>query len=268
MTADRRTWLRPCLPALGTLLLLSLPSLPAAAVDAADPPADAGWHDARQMIMVITPDWHADHGRLRRFVRHDGHWQAVSAAVPVMIGRGGAGWGLGLQPGQEGGPVKREGDNRSPAGVFGIGTTFGYAAHADTRMPYLATTASDYCVDVPHSPDYNRIVDARTVGAAAVRGATEPMRRDLAFNGDQRYRLGFFIKHNPQARPGAGSCIFGHLWKSPSTPTTGCTAMRPQVMARLLAWLDPRDHPVFVLLPQAAYQRLRARWKLPAMGAS
>ena len=64
---------------------------------------------------------------------------------------------------------------------------------------------------------YNQIVDADVVGAAAVKGSTEPMRRDIHVHGDQRYREGFVIVSNPDAVPQAGSCIFGHLWHSPTT---------------------------------------------------
>jgi hypothetical protein len=43
--------------------------------------------------------------------------------------------------------------------------------------------------------------------------------------------------------------------------------MTPAAMQSLLAWLKPQDHPVFVLLPQAEYQRLRSSWHLPALAA-
>jgi L,D-peptidoglycan transpeptidase YkuD (ErfK/YbiS/YcfS/YnhG family) len=125
--------------------------------------------------------------------------------------------------------------------------------------------ASDYCIDVSGSPLYNRIVDADDVGADAVRESTEPMRRDLHADGDQRYRLGFVIEHNPRGKAMAGSCIFAHLWKSPDSATAGCTAMQAETMQALLAWLDPKQQPVFVLLPQAEYLRLQRDWQLPAL---
>ena len=225
------------------------------------------WHDARQLVLVTTADWNADHGTLRTFERRGDRWQVVNAGVPVTIGKAGAAWGIGLQPQQAGGPRKREGDNRSPAGVFRIGTAFGYAARAATALPYRALSASDWCMDVSGAAHYNRIVDADVVGAAAVEGSTEPMRRDLHADGDQRYRLGFVIEHNVDAVAQGGSCIFAHLWASPTTPTTGCTAMSPAAMQSLLAWLRPQAKPVFVLLPQAEYRRLRDAWQLPAVAA-
>jgi L,D-peptidoglycan transpeptidase YkuD (ErfK/YbiS/YcfS/YnhG family) len=166
-----------------------------------------------------------------------------------------------------GDPVKREGDGRAPAGVFAIGTAFGYADSARTGLPYAAMDAGDYCVDVSGSPYYNRIVDSAQVGAAAIEGSTEPMRRDLHADGDQRYRLGFVIANNPRGERGAGSCIFGHLWKSPDSTTAGCTAMAPASMETLLRWLDADRRPVFVLLPAAEYQRLQHDWRLPALAA-
>lgn len=222
----------------------------------------APWQQSRQLVLVTTAGWDSNHGSLRTYQRSAGRWQQVGVAVPVMIGRAGAAWGLGLH-GAQPGVQKREGDGRAPAGVFAIGTAFGYASSAKTALPYAAMRASHYCIDVNQSPLYNRIVDAEVVGTEAIQGSTEPMRRDLHADGDQRYRLGFVIEHNRQARPGGGSCIFAHLWKSPTDATAGCTAMDPVAMDRLLSWLQPAQRPVFVLLPEREHLRLHVAWQLP-----
>ena len=227
------------------------------------------WSNARQLVVVITPDWNADHGLLGTYERSDGQWRRVGEREPVTVGKNGSAWGLGLHPDPQArsqtGPLKHEGDGRSPAGVFGIGDAFGYAQQADTALPYDPMQASHYCMDVSGSPLYNRIVDARSVGTDAVAGSTEPMRLDLHANGDPRYRLGFVIEHNPQARRDAGSCIFAHLWRKPTESTAGCTAMNDATMIRLLGWLRPDQHPVFVLLPADEYTRLHDAWQLPAL---
>ena len=230
--------------------------------------AAAPWQNAHQLVLVTTAGWDADHGELRTFTRNRAGWHEVTAPMLVTIGKAGAAWGLGLHPAQTDGPLKREGDNRSPAGVFRIGEAFGYAVHAETTLPYRALSATDYCVDVSGTPQYNRIVDSNVVGADAVRGSTEPMRRDLHADGDQRYRLGFVIEHNAKAVPQGGSCIFAHLWTSPTSTTTGCTAMAPTTMQSLLAWLRLKSHPVFVLLPRAEYRRLRVAWRLPELAVA
>jgi L,D-peptidoglycan transpeptidase YkuD (ErfK/YbiS/YcfS/YnhG family) len=222
------------------------------------------WDAARQLVLVTTPDWNATGGQMRTFERDArGAWREVGVAVPVTVGRSGSGWGLGLHPAQAAGPQKREGDGRAPAGVFAIGTAFGYAPSARTALPYAAMQRSHWCMDVVDSPLYNRIVDAGEVGDAAVQGSTEPMRLDLHNKGDQRYASGFVIEHNAGATKGAGSCIFAHLWGKPGQATAGCTAMAPDSMQRLYAWLAPDARPVFALLPQAEYERLRTAWDLP-----
>ncbi|MEO9214630.1 MAG: hypothetical protein ABI227_03125 [Rhodanobacter sp.] len=259
---------RPNIAKIVALLVLGLMAL-AGCAHRGGTMATLPWHASRQLVLVTVADWNADHGTLRAYARGVHGWVAAGIVGPVTIGKAGAGWGLGLNaPQQSGGPIKHEGDNRSPAGVFRIGDTFGYASHVDTAMPYLALNATEYCVDFSGAAHYNRIVDANVVGADAVKGSTEPMRRDLHANGDQRYRMGFVIEQNPQAKAQAGSCIFAHLWQSQTDSTAGCTAMTPSVMQSLLAWLRPEDQPVFILLPQHEYERLRNDWQLPAIAVT
>ncbi len=251
------------------LALLAL-SLAACAHRSGLPSADARhWADAQQMVLVTAANWDASGGELRRFDRSGDGWRQVGEAVPVTLGRNGSGWGLGLNPQRGDGPVKREGDGKAPAGVFAIGTAFGYADQATTGLRYQAMTTNDWCIDVPASNYYNKIIDRSTVKAPYLDQSSEPMRRDLHADGDQRYREGFVIEHNQSgtARQG-GSCIFAHLWKAPGETTAGCTAMAPDSMDALLAWLDARRKPVFVLLPKAQYAALKRDWKLPEITAS
>lgn len=224
-------------------------------------------HGADQLVVVTSEGWDSTQGRLQAYARTRSGWKAEGAPFDVALGRSGSAWGLGLHDADidTTAPQKREGDGRSPAGVFALGTAFGYAAQADTRWPWQPMHESSYCMDVPDSPYYNRIVDADNVGADAVEGSTEPMRLDLHKNGDIRYQQGFVIAHNPRNVPGQGSCIFAHLWRTPGEATAGCTAMTAAHMQALLAWLDPRQSPRFVLLPRAAYARLQDAWQLPAL---
>lgn len=217
---------------------------------------------SEQLVLVISPDWNSSKAILRRFERHAGQWQAVSTAVPVVIGKSGSAWGLGLHAAQPG-LQKHEGDGRAPAGIFAIGPAFGYAPSVSTGLDYQPMTAQDYCIDVSDSPLYNQIVDAAKVGKDAIAGSTEPMRRDLHAEGDQRYKLGFVIEHNAQHAPAGGSCIFAHLWKSANSTTAGCTAMTEPLMRDLLGWLDREKNPRFVLLPRDEYERVRKSWRLP-----
>nr|WP_310234468.1 hypothetical protein [Luteimonas terrae] len=243
---------------LATLLLAACSSTPT--------PGAAPLAGAQQLVVVTSADWDAAQARMQRFERDgDGAWRVVGEAVPVMLGRSGSGWGIGLHPAQASEPQKREGDGRAPAGVFAIGEAFGYAPAGVGALPYLPMQASHYCIDVPTSPLYNRIVDEQDVGSAAVEGSSERMRLDLHNDGDVRYRQGFVIEHNANGEAGRGSCIFAHLLRRPDETTAGCTAMSDAAMDALLRWLDPARTPRFVLLPEAEYARLQTAWQLPEL---
>jgi L,D-peptidoglycan transpeptidase YkuD (ErfK/YbiS/YcfS/YnhG family) len=249
-----------------SLLLASVALACSGGAHATSPVPPPSAVDAGQLVVVVTDGWDANQGHLQAYARTPRGWVASGPGFAVAIGRNGSAWGSGLGEGQQG-PRKREGDGRSPAGVFDIGTAFGYTARIDSQMPYRQMQADSWCMDVPTSPLYNRIVQARDVGAEAVKGSTEAMRLDLHHEGDPRYREGFVIAHNPDNVPEAGSCIFAHLWRTPGETTAGCTAMAPADMQRLMHWLQPARTPRFVLLPRAEYARVQGTWQLPALEA-
>lgn len=221
---------------------------------------------SRQLLVVVAPHWESSAGRLQRFAREhvDAGWRAVGPALPVSLGRSGLAWGRGRHPLPGGaGPVKREGDGRSPAGVFAITALFGEGrpdgllARA-ARLPYLAATAGLKAIDDPASRYYNRIVD-RSAVARPDWASCEDMLRD-----DGRYAVGAVVAHNAEPPlPGAGSCIFLHVRESAGAPTAGCTALALADMRELAGWLDGAAAPLLVQLPLAEYERRRADWGLP-----
>lgn len=246
-----------CLAALFAILLAACAHRPDASGEAAH------WSSSRQLVLVTTADWDATSGELRRFERAGSGWREVGTATQIVVGRTGLAWGIGLHDARNDGPVKREGDGKAPAGAFAIGTAFGYAASEQTGLDYKAMGRNDWCIDVPESGYYNKIIDRSLVKAPDLDKSSEPMRRDLHLDGDQLYREGFVIEHNADGKAQGGSCIFAHLWRGPDRPTAGCTAMAPESMQPLLAWLDRRREPVLVQLPLAQYAQLRGAWNLP-----
>jgi D-alanyl-D-alanine dipeptidase len=160
-------------------------------------------------------------------------------------------------------PQKKEGDGRSPAGIFHLTYAFGYAAPDQVReikLPYVQCTETVECVDDTNSSYYNIIKD-RNSATKVDWTSSEKMRMK-----DDEYKLGVFIAHNSDpAEPGAGSCVFMHIWKAPGRPTSGCTAMRIGDLESLLGWLDARSTPVLVQLPQEEYKRRQHSWLLPAI---
>ena len=220
---------------------------------------------SRQLLLVIVPDWASSFAQLQRFERDslEGDWQPVGVAIAVSLGKSGLAWGRGLQP-KVAGLEKREGDGCAPAGIFAITALFGYAA-ADSpfargaKLPYLHATPDLKAIDDPASRYYNRIVDQSSV-AQLDWASCEDMRRS-----DQRYAVGAVVAHNSEPPvPGAGSCIFLHVWESEGGATAGCTAMSLANMTELAGWLDGAAAPLLVQLPQAEYECRREAWGLPA----
>jgi L,D-peptidoglycan transpeptidase YkuD (ErfK/YbiS/YcfS/YnhG family) len=221
---------------------------------------------SRQIIVVTASNWNVSGGTLRRFERAGFDWQLIGPPMPVVLGRAGLGWGGGLNPPVETGPQKKEGDGRSPAGIFPLPYAFGYAppdAVHEIKLPYVQCTASVECVDDTNSSHYNQIVDRLSIQKVEKADWKSSEKMRLA---DGEYELGIFVAHNsPRSVPGAGSCIFMHVWKGPGRPTSGCTAMSVGEIEALLGWLDPRANPVLVQLPQAPYQQVQQLWTLPAI---
>jgi D-alanyl-D-alanine dipeptidase len=217
---------------------------------------------SHQCLEVVAANWDSTTGVLRAFerVNKNGPWKAYGRAIPVVLGKKGLAWGRGLVNATMACPAKKEGDDKAPAGIFKLGRAFGYAPalSADwVKLTYLPLTKQIEGIDDPQSRYYNRLVDRSKV-AQVDWHSSEQMRRD-----DILYKWGVVVEHNTPARPGAGSCIFLHIWKNSATATTGCTAMSERDLTGLLRWLDPAAHPVLIQMPQQPYELLRPKFNLP-----
>lgn len=220
-----------------------------------------------QLLIVTTKDWNAVDGELLRYERVAGQaWHLVGEKVAIVVGRNGLAWGKGLHGDVAGlatasDPIKKEGDGRSPAGIFSLSSAFGYATReqaAKVKLPYVQATKTLECVDDSQSANYNRVLERGSV-AQPDWNSSEQMRRD-----DELYRWGVVVDHNanpPQA--GCGSCIFLHLWQGAGKGTAGCTAMESARIEALLSWLDPQEKPLIVQLPRAEFEQFRKLWGLP-----
>jgi len=221
---------------------------------------------ARQLVLVVTPDYDSITGRLAVFERQGpgAAWKRQAGPFPVTVGRTGLAFGRGLHgagPSLPGIPAKHEGDGKAPAGAFALTKGFSYNPKAlgfRPKMPMHHVTADTICVENPESRQYNVIFDESTAGTPDWTGP------DRMLRADGLYKNGLFVAHNTDpVSPGAGSCIFIHSWRGPESPTAGCTAMAPDRVVALLRLLDPAKVPVMVQLPREALDRLAGAWGLP-----
>ena len=201
----------------------------------------------KQVLYVVALDAQTSAAELRMLERSPANvWHAVSAVIPVRIGRKGLAWGHGefALKAPAGWRSKTEGDGCAPAGVFRITQAFGAEPHPGwIKLPYLHCTQHHWGIDDVRSGHYNQIVDDRTVGC----DWTGP---ETMVPSSGCYKLGAVIAHNPHHQPGLGSCIFMHLWLGENVPTAGCTAMSEPHLRQVLTWLDPVANPCLVQLVQ------------------
>jgi D-alanyl-D-alanine dipeptidase len=244
------------------LCALMLTLVPAAHAKGSPGPASSLAH-SRQLIVVTTADWKAVNGVLRRYERTapGRPWRHVGGAIPVVVGSKGMGWGSGaaLMPARApDDPVKHEGDRRAPAGIFHLGTAFGFAPQkpAAWKMPYLALTPTIECVDDSHSRFYNRIVDR-----SAVTPDWSSSEHMLAVG--EYYRWGVVVEQNPGVLPQGGSCVFLHIWGGDGGGTEGCTAMAKPDIEAVLEWLRPAAKPLLVQMPLETYRQVEKDLRLP-----
>ena len=232
-------------------------SAPPAATTNVAPKTFAIPKTTKQLVTALVEDWTSTPARLALWQRTATGWQRVGEEWPGVVGRAGTAWGTGLHPAKEG-PQKKEGDGKSPAGVFAFRTAYGYAADPPKtwKLPYEQATDLE-CIDDPASEHYTKIVDRKQV--ASDWQSAEQMHRD-----DALYEWVLDIAHNPEAKPSGGSCIFLHVWSGPESSTVGCTAMDKAKLEAVLDKLDPAQQPLFVLMPRGEYKAVASAWGLPA----
>jgi L,D-peptidoglycan transpeptidase YkuD (ErfK/YbiS/YcfS/YnhG family) len=134
-------------------------------------------------------------------------WETAFAPFIAVIGKNGF-----APPGE-----KREGDGKTPSGIYPLKMTFGYGESIKTKMPYRQMLADDIWIDDVNADDYNRWVKKEATHAKSY----EKMRRD-----DNLYKYGIVIEYN--ANPvikGYGSAIFFHAWGGDDITTEGCVAV-------------------------------------------
>ncbi len=233
----RASRLRTHSPAWALLLGLAL-ATPAVAQDCPDSLAGA-----QKLILITTAGMSTRFALMRRFERNrDGAWEPRGNATPSVVGSNGLGWGLTWRKAAGSGePLKREGDGKTPAGIFRLGSAFGFGA---SSLPgYIHLRAGEtFCVDEPASPHYSRIVPQRTAGpgTSGERMWSIPL-----------YRLGFVIDYPTSGAERGGSCIFLHIWRSKETGTAGCVAMPEAAVAELHRFVG--DSPAAIaILPEHA----------------
>lgn len=175
-----------------------------------------------QLITVVSHDTSA---QIRFFLCREGIWEELPELYcQGYVGRNGVS------------AEKREGDGRTPGGLFGIGSAFCISDPPDTRLDVFRITADTYWVDDPESAFYNQKVEGT---------------RDKDWNSAEHmiryeeYRYGFVVEYNPRCEKNLGSAIFFHVGKG---YTAGCVAAGEDMVLNYLQVLDKEKCPHILII--------------------
>jgi L,D-peptidoglycan transpeptidase YkuD (ErfK/YbiS/YcfS/YnhG family) len=228
------SWIRaralvPAVCLLGATLVIASPG----PSDAAAPTADPSWarllpSGTTQVVRTVSRQQYCDDvwcSVTQAWEKEDdGQWEKVREFRSTIASHG---WGK-----------RREGDYRSPGGVFRIKVTFTTSPDNPGEMPWRRRHPTSI-VSSSAGSTYNTWLE--------VAGVTSGDRPSM--------RSGWVVDYNhvrlrpgvgPRPVPGRGSGIFyhtskpGHRW----APTAGCTQVgNPKQMRWLLTWLRPEARP-------------------------
>jgi L,D-peptidoglycan transpeptidase YkuD (ErfK/YbiS/YcfS/YnhG family) len=187
-------------------------------------------NNSSQFITVITPNFDSTKGILTAYEKLNGQWKIKYSNIECVIGRNGLSYD------------KKEGDGKTPIGVFTIGQAFGRLPNPGTQMDYRQTNSNDYWVDDATSNYYN----TWQVGPSSGR-----------WNSAERlyyvksYDYAAVVNYNEERIPYNGSAIFMHVFKENKKTTSGCISIEKEDLVKLLKWLKPDSNAKILICPDS-----------------
>ena len=220
--------------------------------------------ESLQAIVVAGENWSSSKAKAQLFERKNAKakWKAVGKSFPVVVGKNGFALGVEMPDKKdktdEIRDYKKEGDGKSPIGVFPLTASFGTIDKPEyVKLSYTKLEKWTECVDDPNSTHYNKIVNRMQVGIFDWKSSEKMLEIG------EQYDLGVFIAYNSSpVKKNYGSCIFLHIWKDETSGTEGCTAASRENIETIMRWLDARKNPYLIQTP-AGYIEYRDNWKIP-----
>jgi L,D-peptidoglycan transpeptidase YkuD (ErfK/YbiS/YcfS/YnhG family) len=208
-------------------------------------------HRATRLVIVTVSDMTSVKATVHTFTRKtpaDATWERAGLPEPAVVGAAGIGWGQTFASyAKKDEAIKREGDKKTPAGVFRLGPIFGFDtqkfdAHKIGGYVQLKPGKS-FCVDDPGSMRYGQIIDK-----ASARGIKSG--EDMA--NIPAYKRGIVVNYPALRGAKAGSCIFVHVWEGDSVGTSGRVALPEERVAALQEWSGKGFTAIAILSENAA----------------
>lgn len=130
--------------------------------------------------------------------------------------------------GKNGIDKQREGDKKTPTGIFNLTHGFGIKKNPGTKVPYVKVNSNLYwCGDQNY---YNQLID--------ITEKPHHCTGEHLIDYTQCYAYGMFLDYNKECTLGKGSAIFLHC-KGNSGYTAGCVAVSQENMIKILRSVEP-----------------------------
>ena len=185
--------------------------------------------NVNQVVSAIGKKLTSTKVTIRTFEKRKGEWRRVFGEMQGIVGKKGFA------------KSKKEGDGKSPIGMYAFGTAFGSQSKpSNVKLPYKKTTKYDYWIDDVKSKDYNKWVTYKW----------NPIKKWKSFErmNNKLYKYGAVINYNSNPIiKGKGSAIFLHVWRNENGVTAGCVATSEQNVLRLLRWIDPKKNAHIIM---------------------
>ena len=177
---------------------------------------------ADQMLVVAafnetaTDAWVSLHEK-----QADGTWKMVMT-TPGFIGKNGLG-------------KTKEGDAKTPTGVFHFNRAFGIADDPGCAIPYVKVDQDTYWSGDPREGfHYNELVNLKDLPDLDLESGDSEHIIDYPYH----YQYCLNISYNEEGKPGLGSAIFLHCFGPAKPFTGGCVAIPEEHMKYVMQHVD------------------------------
>lgn len=139
---------------------------------------------------------------------------------------------------------KKEGDKKTPEGVFKATMNFGLKDNPGTKesskLPYHKIVEGDFWVDDSESKYYNQLVNTSNI-------AKDWNSAEDLISASPYYNYAVALNYNTEAVPYKGSAIFIHATKTAyDTYSSGCVRIPEEYMKKILSSIDENTKIVII----------------------
>jgi L,D-peptidoglycan transpeptidase YkuD (ErfK/YbiS/YcfS/YnhG family) len=182
----------------------------------------------KQLVVTYKLDGKDKGYKVMGLEKSKGKWKLAIAPVKASTGRNGFA--------QEN--EKKEGDGKTPNGLYALGQLYSYEKDVDTKIHFQQVDSLDKWIDDSSSNDYNKYVRGETSAKSF---------EHLKLNSiDYKYCMVIEYNTNPVVK-GKGSAIFFHVANEKYAPTAGCVAIAENDMLQFLKWFKPRKKKAMLI---------------------